>query len=56
MINGDVLLFILERAMLKMQMGGEVHYTFLGGEWREILRGNLNYVEELKGDRGGLTR
>lgn len=55
MINGDVLLFILERAIFKMQMGGEVHYTFLGGEWREILRGNLNYVEELKGVRGGLT-
>lgn len=50
-----MLLFILKRAMLEVQMRGEDHYNFLGGEWREILRGNLNYVEELKGDRGGLT-
>lgn len=50
-----MLLFILERAMLKVQRRGEVHRKFLGGEWREILRGSMNYVEELKGDRGGLT-
>lgn len=46
---------MLERAMLKVQMKDEVHYKFLGGEWREILWGSMNYEEELKGDKGGLT-
>lgn len=49
---------ILERAVLKMQVRGEVHCKFLGGEWRKILRGSLNIknVKKLKADRGGLTR
>ena len=52
----DMLPFISERAMLKVQMRGEVHCKFLGGEWRKILRGSLRDVEKLKGDRGGLAR
>lgn len=37
-------MFILERAILKMQMRGEVHCKFLGDEWRKILRGSLRDV------------
>lgn len=36
-------------------MRGGVHYKFPGGKWREILKGSMNHVEELKWDREGLT-